>query len=176
MRKALIFFIALFFATGCEDTHRLVRNNINLSNTLSAGDSFYVAVTRDSTYGTTTYQGSGQMTTQVMYSAFAGNAKQVQAGQTFHTFEENLQTARNYKFKYLVYTSILVWHDRATKWSGFPDQIEIKIEVIHAETGLIVESGTIKSKGGLSTFGSDRPQDLLPKAINSYVSKLFPET
>jgi hypothetical protein len=76
----------------------------------------------------------------------------------------------------LVYPTILHWEDRATEWSGIPDRVEIKIEIIGATTGKGLDSAIIKGKSGLATFGGDHPQDLLPKPVEDYVSGLFTAT
>jgi len=173
MRITIILLVTALLTVGCADSHQLIRNNTNSVSKLTPNDSFYIAVSRDGVYGAKIYQGSGLSSSQVLHSALSKHARNVQSGQSFLPFEESLKYARDNNYKYLVYPTILEWEDRATEWSGIPDRVELKIEFIQTATGRIVESGIVKGKSGLGTFGGDHPQDLLPIPINEFVSILF---
>jgi hypothetical protein len=157
---------------GCADTHQLVREGAT-GTKLSTNDSLYVAVSRDGAYGTAVYAGSGAMTSQTLVSAFSKHAQNVEMSHGYEGFDEALATARAKKAKYLVYPTILHWEDRATEWSGIPDQVEIKVELVDVQTGKMVESAVINGKSGLATLGGDHPQDLLPKPVEEFVSSLY---
>jgi hypothetical protein len=70
-------------------------------------------------------------------------------------------------------STILHWEDRATEWSGIPDKVEIRIDVIESARGDTIDSAIVKRKSGLATFGGDHPQDLLPKPVEDYVASLY---
>jgi hypothetical protein len=74
---------------------------------------------------------------------------------------------------YYVVPQILHWEDRATQWSGRPDQIEIKITVYDAETSNIVASTRISGESKWATLGGDHPEDLLAEPVGAYISSLY---
>ncbi len=71
---------------------------------------------------------------------------------------------------YYVVPVILHWEDRATKWSGIPDKIEIQITIYDATTNNRLASTIISGKSKWASFGGDHPQDLLAAPVNSYIS------
>lgn len=171
-KLAILMLVTLML--GCADTHELVRNNPVISNQkFSGGDSFYIAVPRDGIYGSKTYQGSGATTTQILMSSFAKRARNVQIDRLYKPFEKSLLAAKQANLKYLVYPTILEWEDRATEWSGIPDRVSVKVEIVTVSNGQTIESAVVKGKSGLATFGGDHPQDLLPKPIDEFVASLF---
>ena len=127
----------------------------------------------DGAYGADTYRGSGQNTAQIIYSAFAKRTRTAKVGRSVQSFEEALASTRQGGQKYLVYPTILHWEDRATEWSGIPDKVEVKIEIVESTSGEAIASGVAKGKSGLATFGGDHPQDLLPDPIEEFVSSMY---
>ncbi|MGP1717027.1 MAG: DUF4823 domain-containing protein [Methylophilus sp.] len=172
MIKNLSIISAGLLLTACADTHHLIKNN-PVETRLSAEATVYISVPNDGIYGAKTYHGSGQNTAQIIYSAFAKHTRAVTVGRTIQSFNEALATARETGKNYLVYPTILQWEDRATEWSGIPDKVEVKVEVIDATTASTVTSAVVKGKSGLATFGGDHPQDLLPKPVEKFVSSIY---
>jgi hypothetical protein len=167
---AVLVVIAL---SACADTHQFHRYGNSEVPRFTSNDSVYIGVSRDGVYGSKTYPGSGLTTSQILLSSFAKRIRQVETGRSPQSFEEALKIARGNGYKYLVYPTILHWEDRATEWSGIPDKVEVKIEIVEVATGKTLDSVVIKGKSGLATFGGDHPQDLLPKPVEEYVSNLF---
>jgi hypothetical protein len=159
--------------SACADTHEFLRYGNSEVPRLTSSDSVYVAVSRDGVYGSKTYQGSGLTTSQILLSSLAKRIRRVETGRSPQSFDEALKIARDSGYRYLVYPTILQWEDRATEWSAIPDRVEVKIEIVDATTGKTLDSAVIKGKSGLATFGGDHPQDLLPKPVEDYVSRLF---
>lgn len=172
-RVALAAVLPLLILFGCADSHQLVRQGSDANPKLTPTDSIYVAMPRDGVYGNDTYQGSGATTVQVLVAAFAKHARSVEAASSYQTYEQALSTARAKGFKYLVFPTILHWEDRATEWSGIPDKVEVKVQVVEAASDAVIDSGIVKGKSGWATLGGDHPQDLLPKPIQEFVSALY---
>ena len=173
MRRLWVLFAVVLAVFGCADSHQLVRNAPNSGGKISPGDTIYIAVSRDGVYGAKTYFGSGQMTSQILQSAFLKRVRNVQTAGGAQTFDDSLQAARKANAKYLVFPTILQWEDRATEWSAIPDKVEVKVEVVATSNGQVLESVLIQGKSGIATFGGDHPQDLLPKPITAFVFGLF---
>ena len=159
--------------SACADTHEIVRYGTSEIPRLSPSDSFYIAVTRDGVYGSKPYPGSGLTTAQILLASLAKRARRVETGRAAESYDEALASARKSGYKYLVFPTILHWEDRATEWSGIPDRVEVKLELVDVSTGRTLDSGVIRGKSGLGTLGGDHPQDLLPKPVEEYVSKFF---
>ena len=165
--------LALVLA-GCADTHQLVRTSkAGQTATLERGASAYVAVSNDGRYGKTVYSGSAAMASQVAASAFAPYFRNVAVSPKSEEFEQALQSARSGNFTYLIYPQILQWEDRATEWSAKPDVASVKISIVAAKSGQVIDSAVINGKSGVATFGGDHPQDLLPKPMADYASSMF---
>ena len=68
---------------------------------------------------------------------------------------------------------ILHWEERATEWSGKPDQITIQVTLYDVSSKQVLDKVTIKGQSKWATFGGNHPQDLLAKPIEKYVAELF---
>src|SRR5215468_3218748 len=130
MSKARFFaLLAIALVTACADTTQLVREPGKATIRLTGNDAVYIAVPRDGFYGDENYQGSGLSTAQAFLSAFAKRARRVEVATS-----------------YLVYPTILHWEERATEWSGLPDRIEVKVELVDVATDTPLDTGIIKGK------------------------------
>lgn len=171
MRLTLLCSLVVALA-GCADTHMVTRAP-GTASTLSRQASAYVAVPRDGSYGPTQYFGSGALAAQAVATAFAPYLTRITVGVKMEDFDGALKSARANGFTYLLYPEILHWEDRATEWSGRPDQASVKVSVMRADTGAILDSAVVGGKSGLGTFGGDRPEHLLPKPLADYATTLF---
>ena len=54
-----------------------------------------------------------------------------------------------------------------------PDNVEVKVDVVNAQTGDVITLGVIRGSSCLATLGGDHPQDLLPEPIAESVFSLF---
>jgi hypothetical protein len=86
-----------------------------------------------------------------------------------------LEAARAGGHDYLIFPEIKHWEDRATEWSGKSDKIEVRITIIDARTGDLVDSVDVRGKSRWGTFGGDHPQDLLAVPIEDFVAEAFGE-
>ncbi len=170
--KWLIIPLTALLLSGCADTHQL-NKDVSLTTSLSPHDTIFIGVPVNGFYGDKTYTGSGKMTTQILAAAFSSHARNVRVDQEPRSLTESLVAARKAGARYLVFPTILHWEDRATEWSGIPDKVSLKIEVIDLATEQPVASAVVKGKSGLATFGGDHPQDLLPEPVNEFVASLY---
>jgi len=174
MKRVLIFSVVVFAVIGCADTHKLVRMpGANPESHLDAADSIYIAVPEDGAYGSQVYRGSGETTAQIIQSAFARHAGRVRSGREAQSFDQAMEHAKATDSDFLVFPTILHWEERATEWSGIPDRVEVKVEVVDVGSQSTVASAIAQGKSGLATFGGDRPQDLLPKPVGKFVDSLY---
>jgi len=140
---------------------------------LARGGAAYVGVPKDGSYGTIAYPGSGALTAQAVAAAFAPYLAKTTVGVKTEGFDAALKSARAGRNTYLLYPEILLWEDRATEWSGRPDQASVKVSVVRAATGDVLDSAVVGGKSGLATLGGDRPEHLLPKPLADYAASLF---
>jgi len=157
---------------GCANSHKLLRTGNSLTK-LDSSKSFYIAVPRDGRYGKIDYKGSGANTAQIILMALAGYTNSVETGHQYQLLKDALIYAKESKYDYLIFPTILEWEDRATEWSGIPDKASIKISIIDVASDKNLDSVIIRGKSGIATFGGDHPQDLLSKPVNEYFHILF---
>src|SRR3546814_13659208 len=74
---------------------------------------------------------------------------------------------------YLVYLKIHHWEERATEWSGKPDQIEVEIRLFDGRKGTLLASRIVNASRPWATIGGDHPPDLLLKPFTDTASGLF---
>lgn len=174
MKLKLIILLSLsVLFVGCADTHNIIRNTPEKQTKLSKDAGFYITISKDGTYGTSTYSNSGIMTARAILEALSLHASNIQIAEQYNSIDESKIIATQDNCGYLINPTILHWEDRNTEWSGKPDKIAVKIEIISIPDGLVIDSATINGKSKWVTFGGDHPQDLLPKPFGEYFDQLF---
>ena len=170
--KKLALLGVLIFLVGCSSNY--VVQPIETPNKSLGGDSeVYVMLPKDGQYGTTVYFGSGQMTVQAIHAALVSKVKKVYIANVSEDLEDALKNAKEMQFTYVFQPMILHWEDRATEWSGRPDQITLKYTVFDVATTEPVASTTISGTSKWATFGGDHPQDLVPVPTQTFVNQVF---
>ena len=135
--------------------------------------SFLVGVPEDGRFETQVYAGSGLMTTQAVVAALSAHPRIVRAAKAPGSIKENLAAARSEHLKYLVQPTILHWEERATEWSGMPDRISLRLELIAVASEETLDSTVLSGKSRWATFGGDHPQELLPEPLRRYANAIF---
>ncbi len=157
---------------GCADSHQVKRaTGTGLVETEAL--SVYVALPRDGHYGKTTYYGSGEITAQEIAAAISPYLSDTYTANKYEQLEVAMNSAIDGGYTHLVMPKILRWEDRATEWSGRPDQASVKVVVYDVTTQKVIDSAVIGGKSGLATFGGDKPEDLLAEPLAEYAAKFF---
>lgn len=162
----------IFMLSGCADSHSWTPQS-QFSAKLSANDRIYISTPADGEYGDHVYMGSGRNTAKIISSAINAKSRYVRTGGIAENVEDALAQAQHANQDILIFPTILHWEDRATEWSMIPDKVEIKIDVVQAHTGNLINSVIIQGTSGLSTLGGDHPQDLLPHPVAEFASSIF---
>ena len=170
--KYLYLALVLLLVTGCADKHQLVRPNTP-SMKLDKEKSVYVAMPKDGFYGVKSYPGSAKSVLSATVKAFSTYSNNVQSGHEYQTFDAALSYAKSKHYSYLIFSKILHWEDRATEWSGKPDKVTLKVDIIDPRTNKVLDSVTINGTSGIATFGGDHPQDLLTEPLNEFAKSLY---
>jgi hypothetical protein len=140
---------------------------------LSREASFYVGLPENGQFETKVYPDSGRMTSEAIVNALLEQVRTVQMAKMVASLSENLQAARNASTSHMVHATISHWEERATEWSGIPDRISIRLQLIETSSGVVLDSTVISGKSRWATFGGDHPQELLPKPLAKYTESLF---
>jgi hypothetical protein len=175
-RRHLVSSVACTFAllaSGCTDTYQLVRPAGWSTPRITTVDSVYVAVPEDGSYESRAYIGSGLTTSQIIGSAFARRARSVTVGRAPESREAAVEHAATNGVRYVVLPTILHWEDRATEWSGIPDEVAVRIDVLDVASRAILGTVTVEGTSGLATFGGDHPEELLPEPVEEFVTSLY---
>ncbi len=172
MTKKLFIFISVLIMSGCASTYKHVDLQAPAEK-LNPARGVLISIPEDGWYENTQYKNSGKMTANAVRAAFAKNAKRTDLTKDCKG-DACLNNINLNKYGYFVKPVILRWEDRATEWSGRPDQIEIQIIVFDAATRKELANSSYSGKSKWATLGGDHPQDLLPEPTNEYVRKLYP--
>ena len=74
-----------------------------------------------------------------------------------------LALAREQTADVLVVPEIRSWSDRLTEWSGIPDRITIRSQILAVADGRMLDDREVKASSRWLTLGGDHPQELLPE-------------
>lgn len=172
MKTAWIFGIGL--GLGCVHSYQMDSGGSPApSATLSPGVAIYVAAAADGGFGGRLYPGSGATTTREVTTALSAHTSRVRAAPSVASRQANLAAARQTAADYLLEPAIFHWEERATEWSGRPDRIGLRLDLIEVSSGRRIDSTVIAGKSRALSFGGDQPQHLLPVPLASYFSLLF---
>jgi len=170
--KNIIFLFLLVLFAGCAEKQKVIQTGSG-TDKIDAGKSIYLSVPKDGTYGLTVYHGSGVDTSRIIFSALANHSNKLCEANEYHNFDHSLESAKNENCDYLIFPTILEWDDRATEWSGIPDNVSVKIDVIEISTGRTIDSVIIKEESETDASTGGHPQDLLPQPVKQYIDSLF---
>jgi len=160
------------FTMGCKSTNVSPISMI-VASKLDRNASIFITTPHDGNYGPEFYFGSGTSVARAFEAAFIPYTGNVIIGGQTGPMVDALDAARTNSCKYLVFPKITHWEDRATEWSGIPDQIELIVKVVLVENGTDINAVKINGKSSWFTFGGDHPQDLLKEPIEKFVGSLF---
>ncbi|MGJ0486026.1 MAG: DUF4823 domain-containing protein [Methylomicrobium sp.] len=163
--------IFIIMISGCTATYKQQPLTEQTAK-LIRGKSIVISTPSNGFYGDEVYSSSGKTTAFEVRTSFARFSNNV-------TVEPDckdiacLKTSQSSNSDYYVIPEILHWEERATEWSGIPDQIEIKLSVYDGRSLKELASTSISGESKWATFGGDHPQDLLPDPLKLYVESLY---
>lgn len=161
----------VLLGTGCVTRYSETGRFENAK--MSSSGSALIVVPKDGFYGKDTYTGSGLMTARAVQAAFYAHLTRVEILEGDLKDDMAFARANTDNYTYLIEPLILHWEDRATEWSGLPDQIQIGIKVFDAATHQPIAGTMIEGASSWWTLGGDHPQDLLRKPLSDYAGSLF---
>ena len=169
--KIIILVFALFI-TACTSKYKTDMFTAP-SESLTWSGVAYIKLASDGVYGEKTYSGSGKTVTQNLHSVITAHSRKSVIAEKRQSFEDAMATAHEISATVLFEPTILNWEDRATEWSGRPDQVTIRIVVWDVETRRELASSVEKASSKFFTFGGDHPQDLVPHMMKNFANKVF---
>lgn len=174
--KYIYYFLVAMLLTGCYVEKHDVQKTAAVTShkKLDNRKPVYISVSEDGRYGSTLYNGTGVMTTQIIKMALSKYVDSIVTdNRTTEDYRIALKNAKSKNASYLFYPQILAWEDRATEWSGKPDKVTVKIRVVDVKSNKNISSILLKSNSSWWTLGGDHPQDLLEKPISDYINSLY---
>lgn len=172
--KNWIGLVGVLMLAGCADTHQLVRSDSGVL--LNPADAVYIAMPEPGADGSEKYWNSGKQTVQALQGAFkarAADAGKIMAADAVQTLQDAKTAARASGARYLIYPVITQWEDHLTEWTGYPDFLGLKIDLVNVAKNGPPSSAEINARSGLATLCCDHPEDLLPAAVGEYVDSLY---
>jgi hypothetical protein len=165
----------VFFAFSCTSTYEVRSTNYN-EITLETDKIIYINLPRNGRYKETIYRGSGQTYQELLEASMEYYASKLVLGKEYESKNDCINTARDSNANYLFYSTIINWEDRATVWSGIPDTLTIKFEVVNLENGETIYEAELLGIGkkDMSWWGiGASPEDLLPGLFAELIKKIF---
>jgi Domain of unknown function (DUF4823) len=119
------------------------------------------------------YMDSGLITTDRILEALDRYTGEARAAESAESLEQYIDQARARELDYVIFPEILVWSDRNTQRYGFPDQLELRLTLVDARTKDVLDTATVSATSRKTPSWNDRPEDLLPGALERYASRMF---
>ena len=154
--SAFVVFAVLLVQFGCS-TYNIDRIDDNPGPKLDPSGSAYVCLCEDGRFHSKVYQGSGLVTTQIIFDKLSKHLSQVEKGQNPEACDEALNTALYSGHNYLICPSILHWEDH-TELIDIRDKITIKIIVIDTLTGVKIDAVVINGKSRFMSAEQRNPK------------------
>jgi len=154
---------------GCASTYYKQYTLTDLGIKLDRDRSVVIAIPENGVYQRIKYSNSAKETAYALRKAFKRFTKNTTVVSDCKELS-CLKSMQSGRFDYYVVPEILRWEDRATAWSGIPDNIEIKISIYEEKNWRELSSVIIKGK---SVASGKKPQDLLGEPINKYVESIY---
>ncbi len=160
---------------GCKSFKLTRVEDRQAGSPLDAGGIAFVAVT-------TSDQARGDAADEVAMSVrnvlapeFEKFINVAQANQP-QTGEEALAAAQAAGASYLVLSEILHWEERADTFAhSYPDQIRVRVSVLDAKSGAVVDSAEVFGRSDM-WIGAGDGISLFRSGLRRYLSELFPQT
>lgn len=173
MKKTLMLLIlfVVMILVGCSPNYNHQKLQ-SVDQKLDSSEGVLISIPENGWYENTEYRNSGKMTANAVRAAFSKYTSRVDVTNKCHG-DDCFGIIDFEKYGYYVKPEILHWEERATEWSGIPDQIEIQLAVYDVITKEELANYSYTGKSKWLTFGGDHPQDLLPEPTNRNVRKLY---
>jgi hypothetical protein len=172
--KVFALFVTLMVITACAHSYDVRSSNRSADGPiLSRGSSILIGLPLDGHDGHFLYGGSAQLTTDAIAAAMSPYTDAVEAAETAETREEYEAKAREADLRYVLFPEILVWKDRNTRRWGLPDLPEVRLTLVDAGTGEVLDTTTISGTSRIELSWNNRPQDLLRVPPKRYASNIF---
>jgi hypothetical protein len=133
----------------------------------------YVALPEDALDKKEPVPGSGRRVAVALQDAFKRHTRNVLLGRVTENVDEAIRHARDLEYEYVAMPTLLKWEDRPTEWTGVRDKLQVRIDLVSAQTAAVVRTTTFDAKGKWMTDGGETPQDLLADPIDKFVRSNF---
>jgi hypothetical protein len=172
--KIFALFVTLMVIMACAHSYDVRSSNRSAEGPiLPRGSSILTGLPLDGHDGHFIYEGSGQLTTDAIVAAMSPYTDAVEVAETADTREEYVAEAREAGLRYVLFPEILVWKDRNTRRWGLPDLLEVRLTLVDAGTGEVLDTTTLSGTSRIEPSWNNRPQDLLRVPLEHYASNIF---
>jgi len=172
MRKVFALLALVLLVSGCAGV-RYTRLISDPAPKLNSSGSAYILSPVSGMYHGKEITRSGKTMGNVIYSVFLKHLNRVEVSPVGEKFEEGLQKAKSAGFTYLINTKLLLWEDHATEWNCLWDRIDMQLGIYDVSSSKLLDSIGFQGHGTIFTFGGYKPQNIVERSIDDYVSSLF---
>lgn len=172
--RCILVSVVLLTAVACKNTYTQTPLTASpLVAPLRPNSRVYVAMSEDALYKKESVPQSGRRAALAVETAFRRHTKNVFLGKLPESLEDTLNHARELACEYAAIALIQKWEDHPTDWNGIPDRLDLRIDLVSVESGIVLQSTLITGRGKVMTDGEEAPQDLLAEPVDKFVRSLF---
>jgi len=135
--------------------------------------SILVGIPLDAREAQFVYLDSGRITSDEILNALAPHTGAARAAESAETLETYAGQARESGLDYVIFPEILIWQDHNTRTLGIPDLLELRLTLVDAGTGDVLDVATLSASSRITPSWSDEPRDLLPGSLARYAARVF---
>lgn len=117
--------------------------------------------------------GSGLMAVKTLQNAFQFYAARTQLSGSPVPVEADLTNAAAANCAYLLDPTIIKWEEEPTEWTGKPDVLEMKVQLLQVPDGTVVSAAAFSAKSKWMTLGGDHVEHLLQPLATNWVRSLY---
>jgi hypothetical protein len=175
-KKLFLALVALSCLTGCTTRYTLTDSSPPLAAKLERGQSVYIAVPHDGSYGDRIYTGSGLTTASALQAAVAPFASAVVVASGYEDQIAAIASAKAKKARYVFVPDITNWVHRKAAWSGRASGVSVTMAVFdltRPENEMRVILKDLRVQGRNMTWVSQHPGEILKPLLQRFVQEIY---
>lgn len=171
--KYLIILLAAIVAAGCSVPRSVKEGGPISGYTVSATNKVLLLNVADGQeHGQPPAAGSGQGMVAAMRKVLVSHNIQLTTSPST-SLDAGFGEADKAGFNYVMKTTITLWEDNATAWSGNGDKLSISVELYDTKSHVLVAAATHKRVATGATFVSGSPDRFMDEVASGALSQIY---
>jgi hypothetical protein len=172
MKKSVLLLFVCAFMVGCASAEVITKTKTiqKLDNT----ETVFLNLPKDATFETTNYKRSGNIYDNALAKYLnMQSVNVIVADAVEKDVEKSKIEAQNAGARYLFFSTLLHWEDRATNWTLRLDRIIVNVKVFDIATNQLVYSGNLEANNMWFAFINYPVYRLLNNVLPKLMIELY---